>query len=48
MKRLVVLFIGVFVLVSLGLSTSCVKSSKSCKASQKKIKKMRKSGQIKM
>ena len=47
MKRLVALFFAVFVVVSVGLSSSCVKSKKSCKASHKRVKQMRKSGQIK-
>ena len=47
MKRLLVLFTCVFVLMSVGLSTACVKGKKSCKTSHKRVKKMRKSGQIK-
>jgi hypothetical protein len=34
-------------MLTLGV-TSCVKSKKSCKASHKRVKQMRKSGQIKM
>lgn len=46
MKRL---FSILVVLVLLGgISTSCVKGKKSCKNSHKRIKKMRKSGQLNM
>lgn len=33
---------------SLCITTSCVRSKKSCKASHKRMKQMRKSGQLKM
>jgi hypothetical protein len=46
MKKIVTIL--VMCMFVLGTTVSCVKSSKSCKASHKKMKKMRKSGQLKM
>lgn len=48
MKKLLTMFLIVATIGTTMISTSCTRASKSCKANHKKLKKMRKSGQLKM